>query len=333
MTSVTEPRVVATVVIPTIGRAETLRTVLRAFCAQTLARDTYEVIVSVDGPAEGVRSVIDEIRPPYRHRVIHGPRRGRASACNAGLDVASGELIVLLDDDMEPVPGFLDAHIEAHKERTKRAVVGAVPVRKMPDDFPVAEYVAAKFARHLEALAAPDHRWTLRDFYTGNFSIARELFEDVGHFDESFGLYGNEDLELFWRLRRASVAVTFCGAALAWQRYTKSLETFARDNWEKGRTAVQLAGKFPEALPELKLSSYRAGSLPMRLARSTSIAVGRACPWFSAAVVATARLFERGGLPGRQKMYELVANYLYWMGAFAALEQNRATGCGPQAIP
>jgi cellulose synthase/poly-beta-1,6-N-acetylglucosamine synthase-like glycosyltransferase len=330
---VTEPRVAATVVIPTIGRSEMLRTVLRALCAQTLGPDAYEVIVSVDGPAERVPALVEEIRPSYRHRVVQGPRRGRASACNAGLEIATGDIIVLLDDDMEPVPHFLDAHIEAHRGASRRAVVGAAPVRKMPDDSPVAEYVAAKFARHLQALATPDHCWTLRDFYTGNFSIRRDTLAEVGHFDGNFGLYGNEDLELFWRLRRASVEVTFCAAALAWQRYTKSLESFARDNWEKGRTAVQLAGKFPEAFPELKLSSYRSGSLPMRVARRASVAVGRACPWCSVVVVTAARLFERGALPGRQKMYELVANYLYWMGAFAALEENRATGCGLIGMP
>jgi len=328
----TAPRA-ATVVIPTLGRPDMLRTVLRALCGQTVAPDVYEVIVSVDGPAHEVPTLADDIRPPYQCRVVHGPRRGRASACNAGLAIATGDIIVLLDDDMEPVPRFLDAHLDAHRDRPRQAVVGAAPVRTLPDDPPVAQYVAAKFARHLERLAAPDHRWTLRDFYTGNFSIRRQVFAEVGHFDDAFGLYGNEDLELFWRLRRASVEVTFGPAALAWQRYTKSFETFARDSWEKGRTAVQLAGKFPEALPELKLASYRSGALPMRLARHSAVAVGRACPWIATAVVAAARLFERGALPGRQKMYELVADYLYWMGAFAALDENRTSGCGLNAIP
>jgi GT2 family glycosyltransferase len=233
---------------------------------------------------------------------------------------------------MEPVPGFVAAHVAAHRDQARRAVVGAVPVRTTASDFPVAEYVAAKFARHLDKLADPRHQWGLRDFYTGNFSIDRRVFAEVGYFDTNFGLYGNEDLELFYRLRSAGITVTFSKAALAWQRYTKPLEVFARDNWEKGRTAVQLARKFPEAFAELKLSSYRTGPLPLRLARRSAIAIGRACPWLSPMLVATARRCERRGLPGRQKMYELLADYLYWMGAFAALDEERAAGTRPAVV-
>jgi hypothetical protein len=152
------------------------------------------------------------------------------------------------------------------------------------------------------------------------------VFAEVGHFDTDFGLYGNEDLELFYRLRRADIEVTFSKSALAWQRYTKPLDVFARDNWEKGHTAVQLARKFPDARAELKLASYGAGSLPRRYARHGAVAIGRACPWLSPLVVAMARLVERGPVPGKRKMYELLADYLYWMGAFAALDEERATG-------
>jgi hypothetical protein len=294
---------------------------LAALSDQSLASDAYEVIVSVDGPGEEFVSLVEDIRPPYRYRIIGRTRRGRASACNAGIEIAAGDVIVLLDDDMEPAPQFLRAHLEAHRERPRRAVLGAAPVRTMPDDPPVAGYVAAKFDRHLQALSAPGHRWTLRDFYTGNFSIRRDTLAQVGHFDERFAAYGNEDLELFWRLRRDGVEVTYCAAALAWQRYTKSLESFARDSWEKGKTAVQLADKFPEALAELQLASYGKGPLALRLARRAAVTAGRIFPWLSTLVVEAAGVFERSALPGRRKMYELVANYLYWMGVFAALDE------------
>ena len=43
------------------ARPEMLKTVLRALCGQTLADDAYEVIVSVDGPAERVTSLVEEL--------------------------------------------------------------------------------------------------------------------------------------------------------------------------------------------------------------------------------------------------------------------------------
>jgi hypothetical protein len=46
----TDERVAATVVIPTLGRADMLRIGLAALSVQSLPSDAYEVIVSVDGP-------------------------------------------------------------------------------------------------------------------------------------------------------------------------------------------------------------------------------------------------------------------------------------------
>ena len=52
-------------------------------------------------------------------------------ACNAGADAARGDLLVLLDDDMEAPPQFLEAHLRAHAGNTRLSgplidVLGAV---------------------------------------------------------------------------------------------------------------------------------------------------------------------------------------------------------------
>jgi glycosyltransferase involved in cell wall biosynthesis len=55
----TDERVAATVVIPTLGRADMLRIGLAALSDQSLASDAYEVIVSVDGPGEEFVSLVE----------------------------------------------------------------------------------------------------------------------------------------------------------------------------------------------------------------------------------------------------------------------------------
>lgn len=96
--------------------------------------------------------------------------------CNAGISVASGELVVLLDDDMEPVPEFLAAHVRVHRGEPRLGVIGAVPVTVEPSSPPVVEYLARKFRRHMKKLEDPQHRFDVRDFYTENFSLPREIF-------------------------------------------------------------------------------------------------------------------------------------------------------------
>src|SRR5262245_4570156 len=102
------------VVIPTYARPASLERVLHSLCAQTLPGRDYEVIVSIDGCEDRTREALTRFAAPYALQWIWRPKSGRASACNAGIRVARGELVILLDDDMEPAPHFLAAHARAH---------------------------------------------------------------------------------------------------------------------------------------------------------------------------------------------------------------------------
>ena len=97
----------ATVVVPSLGRSG-LDRLIRALANQTVPPATFEVVVVLNGPRA------EWIPPPVAAglslRVIHHAEPGRAGAVNAGAASAGGELIVLLDDDMEPVPTWLAAH-------------------------------------------------------------------------------------------------------------------------------------------------------------------------------------------------------------------------------
>src|SRR5579864_5045934 len=248
------------VVIPTYRRCAAVRRLLEHLARQTAAADEYEVIVSIDGAEDGTREMAAAFRAPYALHTLCRPHGGRAAACNAGILTAQGELVVLLDDDMAPVPEFLRAHQEAHALEPRCGVLGAVPVVVPPDAPPVAAYIAAKFNRLLEKLARPDHALVLRDFYSGNFSIRRDLLLKVGLFDEAFKTYGNEDLDLSLRLARAGIRLRYRADALARQSYAKTFPELARDTIAKGNTAVLLVGKHPEAFHELKLATFHDAS-------------------------------------------------------------------------
>jgi len=114
------PRV--SVVIPTYQRCASLKRALEALTAQTMRPTDFEVVVSVDGSTDGTRDMLAEFEAPYRVVTHWQPNRGRAAACNAGIHQARGALIVLLDDDMQPAPEFLQAHASAHNDGRRRAV-------------------------------------------------------------------------------------------------------------------------------------------------------------------------------------------------------------------
>ena len=283
MTEASAPAI--SVVIPTLQRRASLERLLRALTEQTLPVASYEVIVAMDGSDDGSREMLEGYTAPYRLRWTWHATRGRAATCNAGLAQALGRLVLFLDDDMEPSPRCLEAHRSAHGDDPRLGVVGAAPVVHDASSDAVVQYIGRKFERHLAKLARPGHEFALRDFYSGNFSVGRELLLGVGGFDEEFRLYGNEDLELSLRLGRAGVRLIFSAEALAHQHYAKDLAGLARDNFAKGRTALQLARKHPETLPHLKLGDPDTGSALKRTARDTLLVLTRLWPGLPPALI------------------------------------------------
>jgi GT2 family glycosyltransferase len=301
------------VVIPTYQRRDSVARALEGLERQTLSSDRFEVVVVCDGSNDGTLEHVRSLRLPYMLTAVQQPNRGRASACNAGVAHARGDVVLLLDDDMRPMPGCLEAHLSLHPAGSRRCVMGAVPA-EIPLDAPqVAQVIGAKFDGHLRNLAVSGRLRVIRDFYTGNASIRREVFRGVGGFDDEFREYGNEDLELAIRLMAAGVSIEYSEAASALQTYDKDFASLARDTVAKGRTAILLARKHPEMVPQLRLGTWSAGSARWRLLRSLLLRLPRAASPEN--VVRLTEWLERRPLTRLSLYYTFVLDYLYWVGA------------------
>ena len=303
------------VVIPTFRRKEALLRALRSLASQSIDPAEYEVVVVVDGSDDGTLEAAESCEQPYALRVLWQGNRGRAAACNTGVAAAEAELVVLLDDDMEASPRLLEEHLKAHMAGPRLAVMGAAPIMVSSSAPPPTTYIARKFNRHLEHLARAGGPLALRDFYSGNLSIRRAVFESVRGFDERFTIYGNEDLELSLRLTAAGVSIVYEAAAIAHQSNDKNFDALARDNVAKGRTAVLLARLHPEARAQLKIGTFGREPLRRRMVVNTLLAATRVFPPSRAIVVGFVRALGALHIPGAQYLYPLTLDYLYLCGA------------------
>src|SRR5579859_3225143 len=121
-----KPRV--SVVIPTHNRRAQLERSLAALTRQTFPLELMEVIVVADGCSDGTDTMA--IPPPLAGTVIAQAGSGPAAARNRGAAIATGDLLVFLDDDVEAESGLVDAHARAHDAATGRSfVVGYLPTR------------------------------------------------------------------------------------------------------------------------------------------------------------------------------------------------------------
>lgn len=314
------------VVIPTYQRCASLARTLGALSVQTIPYEDYEVVVSIDGSSDGTREMVIALATPYRLRGTWQPNRGRAAACNAGVRESAGELIVILDDDMEPCRSFLAAHLAEHEHRSRAGVLGAVPIHLDAASPPRVQFVGAKFNRHLEALARPDGVIDIRGFYSGNFSIRRQLLLEVGGFDESFRLYGHEDVDLAVRLLSVDVELLFSPEASAVQHYEKSLTELACDHMAKGKTAVLCARKHPQAVTRLRLGTFGQRSRKWRFARAALLSVSDRGGRVPRALTRILELVERQWPARLIRYYPFALDYFFWFGARSALREAGGEG-------
>lgn len=321
----TEPSV--TVVVPTHQRREPLRRVLESLRAQTADPYSFEVIVATDACDDGSAAMIETFPAPYGLRRVDPVRRGRAAACNSAITAARGEILIILDDDMRVVPEFVERHRSHHPPGSRRCVLGAVPVELRTDSPRAARYVKEKFDLHLTRLSEdPAHLNRPRSFYTGNASLRTEVMREVGGFDESFGIYGNEDVELALRLRVAGVELAYDPAALAHQEYGKDFDGLQRDTMAKGRTTVLLARRHPQVFGDLRLATPKDSSRPWLAARSLLLWVTRRLPATTGAAFAVASLLERLGAWRSPLFYRATLDYAFWAGVDAALAESDDRG-------
>lgn len=183
------------VVVPTY-QPEFLGYTLEALSGQTLR--LFEVLVVENGPCvANVAALVAEYRSCLDIRHIHDERAGLNRARNIGVGESRADLIALLDDDCEPVPGWAEAVVQTHRDYPAVGVVGGrvslKPSREMPAWF------VGEFQQKLSRLDLGNRRMVMdgNGYIVGaNMSFARRIFQAVGGFREDFGLVGRAPPQL-----------------------------------------------------------------------------------------------------------------------------------------
>jgi GT2 family glycosyltransferase len=222
------------VVIPTYNRRSGLPIVLDAISGDPYV---YEIVVVVDGCDDGSSEYLQE-RALVDTRItpIWQENAGEGAARQAGIEAATGEVVLILDDDVVAWPRLAQGHAKAHEQRTNLVVQGYMPTklpyRRQAGDFATVLY-ASEYEQACERYEN-DPQSVLRHLWAGNISMRRKDALRVGfagehalgyHDDQSFGL----------RCLQAGLEGVFDRRLIAQHVHSRSLESFARQANTMGR--------------------------------------------------------------------------------------------------
>jgi len=243
------PQAGVSVVIPAHGHQAKLDLTLASLAAQTYPEHLLEVIIVDDGSEPALR--LPEIRPANT-RLMPAPDEGwgSAHAVNAGVAVATHDILLRLDADLVVARDHVEAHARWHHAADYIVVVGDITFVSQGWESvdPKDAHVAVNEGRPA-SIFDPAHfspSWVkavyettnnllqlgCRPFRVGNgasLSFTRRMFRDAGGFDTSMPL--GSDTEFSYRLAQVGAVFVPEHAAQSWHL---GLSQMKRSN-EQGR--------------------------------------------------------------------------------------------------
>lgn len=255
------------VVIPTYEKPDLLRQTLDALVEQVASVDGDCEVVVVDDGSQGpdTREVLAAFAGRLPLVDASAPaNEGRARARNRGWRAARGRWVLFLDDDIRLRPGALAAHRDAQSQ-AEAVWMGAVVTAPEIADSALFDYLDSRGTAKLGPGEAPPARYLL----TQNVSIPREALERIGGFDEEFGAYGFEDMELGFRLEdRAHCRFGYLPGAVGEHVHHHTLTEYLEKKRSCGRSTLpRLAELHPDRMAEMRLDLLPGIGRPRPLGR------------------------------------------------------------------
>ncbi|HEV2405394.1 MAG TPA: glycosyltransferase [Ktedonobacterales bacterium] len=192
------PSAVATlfvsVVVPVYNRPRHIQSCLRSLFAQTYPHSAYEIVVVDDGSTDDTAEVAREAGREWDGAlsVVSQANGGPASARNAGIAAARGEVVAFIDSDCEADADWLEIVVGALRRACADGAGG--PIQNVMPPGWIPNYLeSANFFRHRARKGKVDY------LLTANVAFRRSALLSVGGFTEREGAWG-EDADLSFRL-------------------------------------------------------------------------------------------------------------------------------------
>ena len=228
----TVPRV--SVVVCTYNGSRTLRECLSRL--REVRYVNFEIIVINDGSRDDSANIAKD----FGVTLISTENRGLSSARNTGMQAATGEIVVYLDDDAYPDRDWLTYLAEAFRV-SNHAVIGG-PNIAPAGDGDVAECVMNAPGGPIHVLISDS---TAEHVPGCNMAFRKNCLKELGGFDARFRTAG-DDVDICWRVQQRGWTIGFCPGAVVWHHRRNSIFTYWKQQKGYGAAEALLERKWPE---------------------------------------------------------------------------------------
>jgi GT2 family glycosyltransferase len=176
---------------------------LRSLQATLPANLDHEIILIDDVSTDDTRAWLATLNAPALRVLLNDRNIGYAATNNRAAASATGDLLVLLNNDLVLTPGWLEPLLALHASLPKPGAIGNVQLNATTGAIDHAGITVTVKGK-------PEHDVQLPPSCDGKPSpavtgacllIARDLWQKLGGFDEQFH-NGAEDIDLCFRARR-----------------------------------------------------------------------------------------------------------------------------------
>jgi glycosyltransferase involved in cell wall biosynthesis len=192
-------------IICTHNRDRYLGLAIDSLLAQTLAPESFEIIVIDNASTDTTRSVVEARQASGQVRYIYESKLGLSTARNTGAETAIAPILAYLDDDAVATPEWLAELLVAYEQDDRLAIAGGKVTLIWTDGITAPNWLSSELAGNLGSydLGNSDRPITVPGQTPRglNYSIRQSFLQQVGGFDPNLGrcgtnLLSNEELHM-----------------------------------------------------------------------------------------------------------------------------------------
>jgi len=219
---VPRPSPLVSVIIPNWNGAHHLPTCLDSLRRQTTTHRA-EVIVADNGSTDSSLELLARDYPEVRVLPL-GENRGFAGACNAGIRVAQGAIVILLNNDTETDSRWLEEIVAAFERHPEAGIVASKmllfdrrDILHTAGDFYRVDGIPGNRGVWQKDVGQYDREETVFSACGGSAAYRKATLDQVGLLDEDF-FFSCEDVDLAWRVQLAGWRCIYVPRAVVYHK-------------------------------------------------------------------------------------------------------------------